>query len=367
MHRLLIVEDEELERKALKMIIEKDLQDTIEIVGETGSGLEAVELAEKLKPHFILMDIKVYGMNGIEASERIKKRNPNIAILILTAYDEFDLAHKAIKAHVDDYILKPARPSRIIESIRNQMKQMKTDDVDIVSMMNELKITIQKVDYKNSKYMLKGMIKHIFDTYENDTQSIVKNLKEVIDHLLHMALDLGIYNHKNIEVYKGQYKNNFDVFCNQYKAQGNLIEILDLIFNELLRSKKNIYQNDIKRILDYIEKNCKKNITLEEVAEFGSISPYYLSKLFKKKVGINFSTYIVNKKMEMAKELLENTDMPIINIALELSYNEPNYFSKVFKKITGVTPTEYRNSEKNIIEENILKKNTFVINGKWSI
>lgn len=365
MHRLLIVEDEELERRALKMIIEKELQDTIEIVGETGSGLEAVELHKKLKPHLILMDINIYGMNGIKASEEIKKRDPDTAIIILTAYDEFDFAHKAIQVNVNDYILKPARNRRIIESICNQIKQRKTDAVEIMHMMSELKTTIQKIDYKNSKYMLKKIIEHIFYAYSNDTQMIAKTLKEIIDGLLNMALDLEIHDNKSIEVYRKKYKNNFDFFHDQYRAQRSLIEILDSIFNKSLSHKRNVYNNDIDKILDYIERNCKKNITLEEVAEFGSISPCYLSKLFKRKVGINFSTYIVHKKMEMAKELLEHTDMPIINIALELSYNEPNYFSKVFKKIIGTTPTEYRNSK--TMQENILKRNTFVINGKWNM
>lgn len=346
MYRLLIVEDEELERKALKIIIEKELHDTIEIVGETGSGLEAVELHKKLKPHIILMDINIYEMNGIEAVERIKKTDPDIAIIIVTAYDEFDFAHKAIKASVNDYILKPARPKRIIESIRNQIKKEKNDDLDIRSMVNELKTTIQKVDYKNSKYMLKEIVKNIFEVYSNDTQLIANTLKYVLDDLLNMALDLGVFNDKNIEKCKEKYKNNFELFYDQYKAKRSLMEIIDLIFNELSSHKKYVDSNDINRILDYIEKNLKKNVTLEEVAEFGAISPYYLCKLFKRKIGINFSTYIVNRKMEIAKELLEYTDMPILNIALELSYNEPNYFSKVFKKIEGVTPTEYRKSKK---------------------
>ncbi|MCT4605806.1 MAG: response regulator [Marinisporobacter sp.] len=365
MHRLLIVEDEELERKALRIIIEKEMKNSIEIVGETGSGLEAVELHEKLKPHLILMDINVYGMNGLEASERIKKRDSDTAVIILTAYDEFDFAHKAIKANVNDYILKPARPSRIIEAIRKQINQRKKDHIDMMRMMNQLETSIQKIDYKNSKYILKGIIKQIFDTYEKEPQGRVKNIKEAMEGLLSIASDLSIYNKKNIEEYRNKYKSDLDIFHDSYKAQQNLMGILDLIFNELSSHKKNIYSNDMDRILDYIEKNCRKNITLEEVAEFGSISSYYLSKLFKKKVGINFSTYIVHKKMEIAKELLEHTDMPIINIALELSYNEPNYFSKVFKKITGSTPTEYRNSKKT--PQNILKKNTFIMNGKWSI
>ena len=356
MYRLLIVEDEELERKALKMIIEKEFKDIIQIVGETGSGIEAVELDKKLKPHFILMDISIYGINGIEASVKIKRRDSNATIIILTAYDEFDFAHKAIRANVDDYILKPARPSRIIEAIKKQIRKGKINDMHLAPMLDELKINIKKADYKNSKYRLKDITNHIFNICTHDPQSRFKNLKEVINSLMQTALDLKIQNIGDVEVYSESCKKDIAMSYNQYTAQKSLMKMLDVIFNNITKNNADSYNIDINKILDYIEKNCKKNITLEEVSEFGSVSSYYLSKLFKRKVGINFSTYIINKKMEIAKELLENTDLPIINISLELSYNEPNYFSKVFKKTVGVTPTKYRNSKIKGVKEKELSK-----------
>jgi YesN/AraC family two-component response regulator len=81
------------------------------------------------------------------------------------------------------------------------------------------------------------------------------------------------------------------------------------------------------------------------------MSSYYLSKIFKKETGVNFVTYLTERKIEIAKDMLANTDVPIINIALDLSYHEPNYFSKVFKKSTGMTPTEYRKERRGIALE----------------
>ncbi|WP_416390300.1 helix-turn-helix domain-containing protein [Romboutsia hominis] len=78
-----------------------------------------------------------------------------------------------------------------------------------------------------------------------------------------------------------------------------------------------------------------------------NLSPNYLSKTFKKDIGINFITYITNKKIALAKEMLKDTDTPILNISIDLSFNKPNYFSKVFKKIVGLTPSEYRNTLQN--------------------
>ena len=62
-------------------------------------------------------------------------------------------------------------------------------------------------------------------------------------------------------------------------------------------------------------------------------------------MGVNFTTYVTKHKVEKAKELLKNTDTPIVNIASELGYYECGYFTKIFKKIEGVTPTVYRSKK----------------------
>ena len=72
------------------------------------------------------------------------------------------------------------------------------------------------------------------------------------------------------------------------------------------------------------------------------LSPGYLSRLFKKEVGQNLSTYIQNVRVEQAKVLLQSTNLKIFEIADEVGINDPVYFSKTFKKITGHRPNEFR-------------------------
>lgn len=109
--------------------------------------------------------------------------------------------------------------------------------------------------------------------------------------------------------------------------------------NKLDEGSYNVY---IKEILNYIEKNINKNITLEDAAAFVNLSPHYLSKIFKKETKVNFITYLTNRRIDIAKEMLEDESIPISNIAIDLSYSKSNYFSKVFKKKVGLTPSEYR-------------------------
>jgi AraC-like DNA-binding protein len=86
----------------------------------------------------------------------------------------------------------------------------------------------------------------------------------------------------------------------------------------------------------------KRGVTLDMAAAYVGMSASYFSKFFKKYMGVNFITYVTDRKIEAAKDMLVNTDRPVVNIAYDLSYSETNYFSKTFKKKVGVTPTEYR-------------------------
>ena len=139
-------------------------------------------------------------------------------------------------------------------------------------------------------------------------------------------------------------------YKNRYDLKIEIMKTIDKVFDRMLDNKET-RKNNIEDILNYIDRNCYKDISLDQVGEYANMSSYYLSKIFKKETGVNFVTYLTERKIEIAKDMLANTDVPIINIALDLSYHEPNYFSKVFKKSTGMTPTEYRKERRGIALE----------------
>lgn len=100
--------------------------------------------------------------------------------------------------------------------------------------------------------------------------------------------------------------------------------------------------NILRPALEYIENNYSEDISLEKMASVCNVSSSYFSKLFKKEIGVNFSAYINNYRVDKAKDLLKDTDMSVLNIALDLGFEDCGYFIKVFKKIEGVTPNIYR-------------------------
>lgn len=83
-------------------------------------------------------------------------------------------------------------------------------------------------------------------------------------------------------------------------------------------------------------------MSLVSLSKLVEITPNYLAASFKKEVGLSVIDYITKKRISLAKEMLEQTNLQILQIAYYIGYNDLSYFSRVFKKQTGMTPTEYK-------------------------
>lgn len=116
MINVLLVEDHELYRMGLSMLLEK--ADGINLVAEASDGLEGVRKAREFSPNVILMDIGLPNMDGIEATQRIKDFLPDTKILIFTSRDSEHDVFESFKAGADGYIMKGASPEQTISAIK---------------------------------------------------------------------------------------------------------------------------------------------------------------------------------------------------------------------------------------------------------
>ena len=118
--KILIVDDHAIMRDGIRALI--DPHDDIEIVGEASEGKEAVEKAQELAPDVVVMDISMAGMDGLEATRRIRKKNPQAKILILTQHDDREYILSAIKAGAIGFVPKKALGPELISAIRTMHK-----------------------------------------------------------------------------------------------------------------------------------------------------------------------------------------------------------------------------------------------------
>lgn len=117
--KILLCDDQAVIRDGLEMLLtlEKDMQ----VVGSASDGAEALELAAQKRPDLILMDLKMPGVNGIEATRQLRAKFPEIKILVLTTYDDDEWLFDAIRAGASGYLLKDTPRQKIIEAIRGTM------------------------------------------------------------------------------------------------------------------------------------------------------------------------------------------------------------------------------------------------------
>jgi two-component system, NarL family, response regulator YdfI len=114
--RILIVDDHLIIREGLRLILETEAG--FDLVGEASDGAEAIRLAEDLHPDIILMDLRMPGMDGLTAIERLHVEQPDIAIVILTTFNEDDLMRRGLRAGARGYLLKDTDRQTLFNTIR---------------------------------------------------------------------------------------------------------------------------------------------------------------------------------------------------------------------------------------------------------
>jgi DNA-binding NarL/FixJ family response regulator len=116
MIRVLIADDQELVRTGLRMIL--GAYEDLDVVSEAGTGREAVEAALLHRPDVVLMDIRMPGLDGIEATRRLMERDDAPRILMLTTFDLDEHVYDALKAGASGFLLKNAPPDRLADAVR---------------------------------------------------------------------------------------------------------------------------------------------------------------------------------------------------------------------------------------------------------
>jgi DNA-binding NarL/FixJ family response regulator len=114
--RILLVDDQELLRMGFRMVLEA--QDGLEVVGEAGDGAEAVALARKLEPDVVLMDVRMPGMDGVQATRALVEGGSRAHVIILTTFDLDEYAHAALRAGASGFLLKDAPTADLLSAIR---------------------------------------------------------------------------------------------------------------------------------------------------------------------------------------------------------------------------------------------------------
>jgi two-component system response regulator YesN len=126
MFKLMIVDDDVIIRKGLSQNIDWE-RHGYEWIGAAGNGMEALQLAESLRPDIVVTDIRMPHMDGLELTEKLAAKFPELKVILMTSYEEFEFAQKALKLKVFDYILKPFENETLLDTVNRAAAECRRD------------------------------------------------------------------------------------------------------------------------------------------------------------------------------------------------------------------------------------------------
>lgn len=153
------------------------------------------------------------------------------------------------------------------------------------------------------------------------------------------------YNINFVELQKEFYKLNYLDWCKIEAAARIMDRNAKYIHFSKMATLR--HPNLLQQITDYVDTNLDKPLSISTISTHFNMSKSYLSSKIKAHFNSSLNEYIMKKRIERAKTLLETTDFKILKISEIVGYADPNYFSRVFKKVQGISPEEYKTNFNN--------------------
>jgi two-component system response regulator YesN len=397
MWNLMVVEDEAIVRMGLRSMIPWEQYDIYWAV-EASNGLEALKLFEERDVDIVITDIRMPRMSGLELTRKLRENHPEIAVVLLTSFDDFAYMKEAIKLGVIDYIHKPTMSKdEIADALNKAISHLTKTRKDKSASDNTVKVLTGR---ERSHFLLSMLDKYtfpvdwevtwklfslpIFETgyslvifrlilsetpRDEDIQmkdslfySVKHFIEEYISHDWNGAIctrgtreiiwlcpqhenveeSMRDYIHRMLGKLENRLHTNVSYTFSQTKYS------MDKLPNAYMESLLQFPLRDearstfIRLAKQYIDANFFSEISLMKVAEELHVSHSYLSRQFMKETGENFVDFVTRKRMIHAKKLLRETTMKVYEISTEVGYKNQHYFTRLFKENVGITPLEYR-------------------------
>ncbi len=172
MYRVMIIDDEQSIRKILRTTIDWD-KHSMEVVGEAASGIEAINTIDDIRPDLCFVDIRMPFMDGLEFSRLATRRYPNMKIVVLTAYEEFDYARECIQIGVEGYLIKPIVKKDIIDTLERI-----ESDLNERVMEPDNTADMEASDADSSQSSMERIRQYVEDNYQEPDLNLAKAAME---------------------------------------------------------------------------------------------------------------------------------------------------------------------------------------------
>jgi len=337
---LLIVDDEAPIRKGLSEHIKWEDYDC-KVVATANNGEDAIAKINENVINIILTDVKMPLLDGIGLAKYIYENHPDVAVIILSGYSEFEYARSAIQYHVSQYLLKPASKDQIITAVKEVCEK-------IVTSKSNTQIKESELAFLKDQLFQQLTDSNIID---ENKQKKIDSFNLDFSHFYVAAFQLP----KDFNDFMSTYNIPMDEkYLKMLTESPNIFQLKSIVLNMIndlqiqLTHSVRKYSSFIEESLNYIKEHLEDDLSLEQIAQHVHINKSYFSRTFKKECGDSVISYITNLRINKAKELLATSNLKTFEISETVGIHDPAYFSVIFKKNTGMSPKAYRDQFLNV-------------------
>ncbi len=343
MYRILIVDEGPMDLQIAEDVLLEGLPGAS--IFSANSLKRAIAVMKSESVDLVILDVPKSMPPMRDFLRLARLQNPGLNVLLTSVMREEELLPLVVKFNAKAYLLKPFRPAQLLSAVRplesaSAEAEEETEMARLHMYLERLDAARKEYSYRLATAVIKEYLDYLYLSSKNIT-AVRTRIVEFADGIARLSADINPSLTKRLAGDLGRFQARFDLQGHKYQARMVLEGMLNAIFEEMEREA--FYKDDtLKKVLNFIDRNAKKGVRLDDAAYYIGMSPTYFSKFFKKNCGVNFIDYVIGLKIEYAKDMLLDTDMLVSNIAYELSFRETNYFSKAFKQRVGMTPNEYR-------------------------
>lgn len=348
MIKVLLVDDESWNRDIVRTFgAWKSLE--MEIIGEAEDGIEALQLTKLLSPQIVITDMRMPGADGVQLMNNLHDLYPEVKVVVVSGYDDFKYAQKALRYGAVDYLLKPIDPKELNAVLQKCKKELEDVSRESGSLPLDMEVSFSLSSYKQlvrvhfNELNLEGMVSVLQGMGRELEQSGIKKswiLQQVTREMLLLLMELMKSNALEDESLKFEVSHEVLASCENTTAF--LVKHYGESLEQLIRQRKFKNRLNLEEVRQYIDNHFAEAVTLEALARAFFVSKEYLSKVFKLEYGRNVTDYVLHLRMEKAKQWLAEEGIPIKSVAEMSGYEDVAYFYRVFKKHYGIAPGEMR-------------------------
>lgn len=354
---ILIADDEYSARKMLRMHLERLGGYTV--VAEAANGQKALELFRSLSPDILITDIQMPIMNGLDLVEAIRREKENQIVIILSCYESFLYAQRAIRLGVRDYLVKDLITTEDLgvclanavadlppkaESYAPKVQDVANTRGILPEHAAEIEGKLQTLSNSFFTRDCPGTLRAIQELYQTHFSGMTQFcfLQKVNNVVISWILNECVHHGISAQTILSGTESPLSMLASVTDpavACSLLCRWTEKLLGQIAGENKESQR--IRQIIAYLNENYHQDLSLQSVADHFHIHKVYLSRSFKEETGTNLSSYVSYLRIEKAKLLLCMKTYRTNEIAYMVGFHNTQNFYNVFRKLVGCAPSDY--------------------------